>query len=155
MKRLLVTLLAASLSAGMLGCGGDSNDKSGGTTTSGTTTSGSKTTTGETTTTGGGGEQKGAKSVVKVNLVDVALQPANPTVKTGTVTFRLKNQGTLLHAVKVEGPGGTKSSKPLLPGKSAVLKVTFNKPGKYDWYCPIDTHRKLGMKGKITVRGGA
>jgi plastocyanin len=157
-KRSLVTvLMTALLCAGAIGCGGDNNDNGSGdtATTGGTTTGGEETTTGETTTGGEAGGKKSAKSTVKVDEVDIALQPANPKVKVGTVTFRIKNKGTLLHGVEVEGPGGEKRSTDILPGKSATLRVNFNKPGKYEWYCPIDEHKKLGMKGKITVTGGA
>jgi plastocyanin len=156
MRLLAGGLMIAALGAGVVGCGGGSGDKSSDTATTGTETNGGTTTSGGEKTTGG--ETKGgggAKSVVKVGLLDVALDPKNPKVKTGTVTFQIQNRGTLLHAVKIETPEGPKTSKPLLPTKSDTLKVTFNKPGKYVWYCPIDNHRKIGMKGKITVTGGA
>jgi plastocyanin len=134
-----------------LGCGGNNKDENGSTaTTGGESTSGGQTTTGGQT-----GGKKSATSTVNVSEVDLALRPANPKVKTGTVVFQIKNKGTLLHAVKVEGPRGDKRSEDILPGHSATLRVNFNKPGTYVWYCPIETHRKLGMKGKITVGGGA
>ncbi len=25
-------------------------------------------------------------------------------------------------------------------------------PGKYDFYCPIDSHKQMGMTGEITVK---
>jgi plastocyanin len=157
-KPLLAVLVAALLCTGAFGCGGDNNDKSGDAATTGTDTSTGTAANGGTDTTGGtakGGSEGGGKSKVSVDLVDLALQPANPKVKTGTVVFRIKNKGTLLHAVRIDLPGGDKSAKAILPGKSGTLRVTFDKPGTYVWYCPIDKHRKLGMKGKITAVGGA
>ena len=42
----------------------------------------------------------------------------------------------------------------LQPGQSDTLKVKLNKPGSYEWYCPIDNHKQMGMKGEITVGAG-
>jgi plastocyanin len=155
-KSLLAVFVSGALCAGAIGCGGG-NDKSTGATSGGTTTSGGTSTspgtsTGGTSTSGGetGGKQSSTK--VRVSEIDFALKPAKPTVETGTVEFRIKNNGTVAHALEVEGPSGEKRSKDILPGHSQTLSVNFNKPGKYTWYCPIANHRKLGMKGRITVR---
>jgi plastocyanin len=147
-----------TLSAGAFACGGD--DDKGGTATNGDTTTGAgATATGEETTTGektkGGGETGKLPSAVKVDAVDFAFQPANPRVKAGTVTFRIRNRGTFVHAVKVEVQRGEERSKDIVPRKSARLRVKLDKPGTYTWYCPIGTHRKLGMKGKIMVGGSS
>jgi plastocyanin len=157
-RPLLAVLVAVALGAGTFGCGGD-DDKGGTATNGGTTTGGEETTPGEETTTGekpknGGKTVELSSTTVKVDAVDVALQPANPRVKPGTVTFQIKNKGTLLHAVEVKTPGGEKRSRDISPGKSDTLRVKLDTPGRYTWYCPIDQHRKIGMKGKIRVRGG-
>jgi plastocyanin len=151
----LAALVAGALCAGIFGCGGD-DDKGGTATTGGTTTGAEETTTDEETTGGekaeSGEARKLTSTTVKVDAVDISFQPANPRVKPGTVTFRIRNKGTLLHAAEVEGPSGDKGTKPILPGKTATLRVELDKPGRYTWYCPIENHRKLGMKGKIRVR---
>ena len=41
----------------------------------------------------------------------------------------------------------------LQPGQSDTIKVKLNKAGSYEWYCPIDSHKQMGMKGEITVQG--
>jgi uncharacterized cupredoxin-like copper-binding protein len=33
-----------------------------------------------------------------------------------------------------------------------VLRVTFQKAGTYQMYCPIDGHEELGMKAKVVVK---
>ena len=29
--------------------------------------------------------------------------------------------------------------------------ITFDKPGTYEFYCPVDSHKAAGMKGELTV----
>ena len=71
---------------------------------------------------------------------------------------RVLNFGhTIGHALEVEGNGVETKTSTIDPGKSATLKVTFPKNGTYEMFCPVDGHKALGMKGKITVgsSGGA
>jgi plastocyanin len=51
------------------------------------------------------------------------------------------------------GPGGKDlRSTDVQPGSSTTIVASL-KPGKtYEWYCPIDGHKGLGMKGTITVK---
>ena len=37
------------------------------------------------------------------------------------------------------------------PGQTGNLTVDL-KPGKYEFYCPIDNHKQMGMEGEITVK---
>lgn len=134
MKRLVVTS-AALLVMGISGCGSDdgqgSQDRAAAATTSG-----------------------GARTV-DVSETDFKLSPADPKVDKGVVTFRVKNDGKVTHSLEVEGPGGEKQlAKALQPGQSGTLEVKLDKPGRYEWYCPVDGHRESGMKGEITVAGG-
>ena len=83
------------------------------------------------------------------------LAPANPKVsKAGVVQFKVKNDGKIVHALEVEGPSGEVKTAPIQPGKSATLNADLSKAGSYQWYCPIDSHKAMGMKGKISVAGG-
>jgi uncharacterized cupredoxin-like copper-binding protein len=112
-----------------------------------------------------GGSKKSSKAApskpaatsnqVAVVETEYKLTPSNPKVKKGTVTVTVANKGKVLHSLEVEGPSGEKRlPKPLKPGQSGTLKVSLAKAGKYTWYCPIDNHKGLGMKGQITVGGG-
>jgi uncharacterized cupredoxin-like copper-binding protein len=126
---------------GVAGCGSD--DDGGGTTAA---------TTGESTSTTG---QSGSAETVDVSLSDFKIDPPNPSIKAGQVTFRVKNDGATQHNLEVEGPNGeTELPKNLDPGQTGTLTVDLSKPGKYEWYCPVGEHRDFGMKGEVTVGSG-
>jgi plastocyanin len=128
-------------------CGDDDDD--GGETTAAAETTTEDTTT-ETTTEepaggGGGGE------TVDVSLKDFSIDPADPTVKAGTVTFAVSNDGETVHNLEIEGDGLEEElSSDLSAGDSGDLTVDLQ-PGTYEWYCPIGNHRDLGMEGEVTV----
>jgi uncharacterized cupredoxin-like copper-binding protein len=81
------------------------------------------------------------------------------TVKHGTVTFKVKNEGALPHDFKIcaSAKGGTKNSctgkvtKLLSPGKSATLTYTFKTKGTYEYLCTVPGHAAAGMKGDLKV----
>jgi uncharacterized cupredoxin-like copper-binding protein len=134
--RLCLAVTAVVAVAGMAafaaGCGG-SNDTSSSTAASSTTTA----------------AQGGAGS----SSVDFKLNPSDPKVKAGQVTFNVSNDGQTVHSLEVEGPNGDQElQSDLSPGQSGVLSVDLSKPGKYEFYCPIGNHKQLGMKGEITVQ---
>jgi plastocyanin len=139
-------IAGAALAAALVvvGCGGG-NDK---TTNAKTTPPAS---TGTSTSSGGGG------TTIAVHETEFKLSPANVTVaKPGPVTIRVTNDGKVEHSLEVEGPGigEKKLSRNLSPGQSATLDLTLKK-GKYEWYCPVDAHKSMGMKGSITVGSGS
>ncbi len=142
MKLKLLGALAVLSLAVFAGCGDD--DKSSDTNT------GANTTTTDTTTEGGAAES------VDVSLTDFKIDPKDPEVaKAGTVEFKVKNDGGTVHNLEVEGPSGEKElASNLNPGQTGTLTVDLSKPGKYEWYCPVDDHRKFGMEGEITVGSG-
>jgi uncharacterized cupredoxin-like copper-binding protein len=129
-------LLAAATSIGIAACGGGSDSGGGGSTTSAAA---------------GGGAQ-----TVSVGETEYQLDPSDPSVKAGTVTFDVSNDGKVTHSLEVEGPNGNQSlAQDLNPGDSGKLTVDLGKPGKYTFFCPIDNHRGMGMEGTITVGSGA
>jgi uncharacterized cupredoxin-like copper-binding protein len=71
----------------------------------------------------------------------------------GKVTVVMKNPaGThTKHGIEVEGKGVEKRGKNVKPGKTSRVTLTL-KPGKYEFYCPVDGHKAAGMKGKLTVK---
>jgi uncharacterized cupredoxin-like copper-binding protein len=131
--------IGALLAVPVAGCGGDDDDEgeSGEATPAATSTAPSG---------GGGGE------TVDMSLTDFALNPADPALKAGSVTFNVTNDGQTTHALEVEGPGEEMETEDLAPGGSAKLTVDLNKPGTYEMYCPVDGHREMGMEGEITVK---
>ncbi|HYX78110.1 MAG TPA: cupredoxin domain-containing protein [Solirubrobacterales bacterium] len=132
-----VAAIAALGGIAIAGCGGG-----GGSST--TAAAGSSTTT----TSAGGGA-----STVKVSETEYKLDPSDPSVKAGTVTFDATNDGHVTHSLEVEGPNGDEELKSdLAPGQSGTLTVDLSKPGTYEFYCPIDNHKQLGMEGTVTVK---
>ena len=95
-------------------------------------------------------------NAIAVKETEFKLTPSDPSAKSGKVTITATNAGTVTHAIEVEGGGaGGKDARSadIAPGKSATLTVDL-KPGKsYEWYCPIDNHKGMGMKGEIKVSG--
>jgi uncharacterized cupredoxin-like copper-binding protein len=140
MKR-LIAVAGVVLLIGTVGCGGDDNDNEN-----------SKQTTGATGTTASGK----ASETLNLSETDFKLNPANPRVsKAGVVEIKVKNDGQVEHSLEVEGPKGEKELEPSLqPGDSGTLTVDLSKPGRYEWYCPIDDHKQMGMEGEIVVAGG-
>lgn len=99
---------------------------------------------------GGGG---GGGETVEISGTDFAFDPTNPTVKAGTVTFNLTNDGQTTHNIEVEGPNGeAELEQDLAPGESGQLTVDLSEPGTYEMYCPVGNHKDMGMEGEITVR---
>ena len=104
----------------------------------------------------GGSSPSAGGQTVSVSETDYELDPSDPTVQPGTVSFRVTNDGGDDHNLEVEGPEGEEElEQDIGPGESDTLTVDLSKPGRYEFYCPVDGHRDLGMEGEITVGGGS
>ena len=136
---LAVPALAVAL--GVAGCGGSSNDNSGSSGSSGASTSSSS----STSSSGGGSSIKLAADPGGA----LAFDKKTLTAKAGTVTIDFTNDSSTPHAVEVEGNGVEKETKVVTKG-DATLTAKL-KPGKYEFYCPVDGHRQAGMEGTLTV----
>jgi plastocyanin len=129
----------ATVPVAAAGCGssGSNSDSTSSGTSSGTSTTAKAT---------------GPGGTVNVSLTDFKLNPADPTVKSGDVTFDATNDGATVHSIEVEGAGEeAKLPAELQPGQKGTVTVNLP-PGTYEWYCPIANHKDLGMKGEITVK---
>ena len=127
----------AAMAAFAAGCGGSSDGSSSTAASSSSTAA----------------QAGGAASNVDISETDFKLNPSDPKVKAGQVTFNVSNDGQTVHSLEVEGPNGDQElQSDLSPGQSGVLSVDLSKPGKYEFYCPIGNHKQLGMKGEITVQ---
>ena len=100
------------------------------------------------------GAGAGGGEVVEVSLSEFALTPASFSLEPGSYTFHVVNDGSVVHALEVEGPLGEVETADLAPGESADLEVDLSEPGDYEMYCPVDGHKDEGMEGTITVGGG-
>jgi uncharacterized cupredoxin-like copper-binding protein len=88
---------------------------------------------------------------VTATLTEFKIALSQQTFKAGAYTFAVKNAGATTHALAIQGPGVSgQSTKNLDPGSSATLNVTLQ-AGTYDVFCPVDSHKSLGMDLRITV----
>ena len=109
----------------------------------------------ETTTGSSGGGSASSGAPISISETEFKLTPSSAQVdKGGTVSIKVKNDGTTAHALEVEGPNGEVKTGTIAPGKSATLQADLSKPGSYEMYCPIDGHKGKGMKGEIKVGSG-
>jgi plastocyanin len=97
---------------------------------------------------GGGG---GAGQTVQVSEKEFKISLPSTTLKPGSYTFDLSNDGKLQHDLAVNGPGVNNAKTPLINGgQHATLKVKLA-AGTYDFYCSVPGHKQLGMDVKVKV----
>jgi uncharacterized cupredoxin-like copper-binding protein len=142
LNRRFAALLAvgAAVAVPMVGCGSSSNKNS----TSNAATPASTT---------GGAAATGPGGTVNLTATEFKFNPSDPTVSSGNVSFNLKNDGKVTHSLEIENVNGQdkKLAAEVSPGQSGTLKVNLP-PGKYEFYCPVDSHKQMGMTGEITVK---
>jgi uncharacterized cupredoxin-like copper-binding protein len=141
-----LTALLAATALIAAGCGGgDDNNSSNNSGSS----SGAQGNTTDNTSSGGGG---GGGSTVKLTADPggaLKFDKTQVSAKAGKVTVVMDNPSQTPHAVEVEGNGVEKKTETLTGG---TAKLTADlKPGKYEFYCPVDGHKAAGMKGTLTV----
>ncbi|OLE37760.1 MAG: hypothetical protein AUG48_03550 [Actinobacteria bacterium 13_1_20CM_3_68_9] len=73
--------------------------------------------------------------------------------KTGKVSLQMSNPSSsgIQHGIAVEGNGVDQDGPIVQPGGTSTLSVNL-KPGKYEFYCPFDSHKQQGMTGTLTVK---
>ena len=140
MLRNTLIAIAIAVPLALSACGGDDEDP--------TSTAAA---TEEATTTAAGGGGGGGGGAVEISETEYALDPADPSVSAGEVTFEVTNDGSITHNLEVEGNGVEEEVEDIAPGDSGSLKVDL-KPGSYEIYCAIDDHKGLGMEGTLTVQ---
>jgi uncharacterized cupredoxin-like copper-binding protein len=132
--------VGAAIAVPMVGCGGSSDDNS----TSNAATPATTT----------GGVAAGAGGTVDLSATDFKFTPSDPSVKAGEVTFKMTNDGQVTHSLEIEDvtPGHDQELEgDVSPGQSGTLTANL-KPGTYEFYCPVDSHKEMGMEGEITVK---
>jgi len=107
------------------------------------------------TTTAAGSAASSSQTVV-LSEKEFSITPSSIALtKTGTYTFKVRNNGHIGHALEVEGHGVEQKTGTIDPGKTATLQVDLAKAGSYEVYCPIDDHKNMGMKASLTVGAAA
>jgi uncharacterized cupredoxin-like copper-binding protein len=133
---------------GLAACGGSDKSSS---TSSG---SGSKTSaSGSGASTSGGAGSKLALTAAEPGGGKFAFSKKSASAKAGKVTLTVDNPSgnQAPHAIAVEGNGVDKDGKTTPPGGTSTVAANL-KPGKYEFYCPVDSHRAQGMEGTLTVK---
>lgn len=108
---------------------------------------------GAATTTGGGGGSGGTTlSERAVESGGLSFSRSDLTARAGKVTLKLENPSgnQLPHAIEIEGNGVEEETETVQPGADGSVTVDL-RPGRYEFYCPVDGHRGQGMKGTLTV----
>lgn len=132
----------ALLSLAIAGCGGSSSSSS-------TTSSGAASTQPSGTASGGGQTVKlSADSNGALKFTQTSL-----SAKSGNVTLDMSNPSSsgVEHGIAIEGNGVDQDGTIVQPGGTATLTANL-KPGKYEFYCPFDSHKQQGMTGTLTVK---
>jgi plastocyanin len=142
-----MTLFCAIAVLAVAGCGSSSSEKS----TTGSSSSSNATST-PTPTASSASASGGGGQTVKLAADKSALKFDTSTLKAkaGTVTLVMSNPSGIPHAIAVEGNGVDKDGKTVGNGGTSTVTVKL-KPGKYEFYCPVDSHKQAGMKGTLTV----
>jgi plastocyanin len=146
MRPLSLIVLLCAFALPVAGCGGDDDNGGGGGSSGGST---------QTEASGGGASSGGAAG----NVLKIAADPngalkfdkTSLSAKAGKVTIVMTNTSSVPHAVELEG-GGIEKKGAVVTSGGSVSRVTADlKPGKYEFYCPVDGHKAAGMKGTLTV----
>jgi plastocyanin len=144
MRPLSLILLLAAIAIPVAGCGGDDDSSSGG---------GGGSSSGGTSSGGGASSGAGGGQTLKITADAggaLKFDKSSLSAKAGKVTIVMDNPSSLPHAVEIEGQGV--EAKGDTVNKGGVSKASGKlKPGKYEFYCPVDGHKAAGMKGTLTV----
>jgi len=142
MRMLSLTALLCALAIVAAGCGDDDNNGSSGSSANTQTSD----TGGGASDTGGGGAAQTLKLSADPGGA-LKFDKSSLTAKAGKVTITLDNPSSIPHAVEIEG----KSSDTIGEGETTEVTATV-KPGKFEYFCPVDGHRAAGMTGTLTVQ---
>ena len=150
MRAFSLIVLLCAFAIPVAGCGGD--DDSSSSSSSGSSSGGSSSNT--TSSSGGATAGGGGAGVLKIAADPngaLKFDKTSLSAKSGKVTIVMTNTSSIPHAVELEG-GGIEKKGAVVTGGGSVSRVTANlKPGKYEFYCPVDGHKAAGMKGTLTV----
>ncbi len=93
---------------------------------------------------------------ITITLSEFSIAPASLTVPLGEpVTFVVTNAGGAQHNLTLElesrGIERRLFATNLRPGKTRQATFTLEVPGEWEMYCPVGSHRALGMQGTVVV----
>jgi plastocyanin len=108
---------------------------------------------------GGGGSSTSSSAAPAAQTVtfhesEFKITPATQTLKAGTYTFEVINDGSFPHDLWIAPQGSNDALAHSTQLSSQGQKTTFQvdlKAGTYTIWCAVDGHRARGMEGTITV----
>ncbi len=147
--RLLTALAVLALAGSALAACGSDDDNSG----SSGGGSGGAYSGGMTKTTSHSGGEKLTVDAVEQGPSQFAFSKKALKANAGNVTVAMTNPtgNQFPHAIEIEGQGIEKEGDTVTAGGTSTVTADL-KPGKYTFYCPVDSHREDGMQGTLTVR---
>ena len=86
-------------------------------------------------------------TTIKVTTFNSSFHLSAKTAPRGVVIFKVTNAATFGHDFSINGH----TTKVLKTGESAILRVTFLKPGHYVYKDTVDHHVKWGDIGGFTI----
>jgi uncharacterized cupredoxin-like copper-binding protein len=90
-------------------------------------------------------------NMVNIELKDFAIAVDATTVRAGSVTIRVKNNGPSPHSFMVR-IGADEKGIPVIDGGATAMMTLDLTPGTYTFRCTVPAHDLLGMKGTLTVQ---
>jgi len=145
-KPRLVIPIALCAAVAVAGCGSSKKSSSTNAATPPPSSTPSTTTPPKTQTGGGSKLQVSADASGQLLFDKTSL-----AAKSGKVTLVMSNPAAVQHGIAVKGNGINQKGPNVNQGGTSTVTVTL-KPGKYEFYCPVDGHEAAGMKGTLTVK---
>jgi plastocyanin len=94
-----------------------------------------------------------ANSTLRVLANEYSFDPGAIVVRgAGTLTIRLRNDGSLAHNLKVRRGAEEVGGTPTFPGGQSRSGRLNLEHGAYEIVCTVGDHEELGMTGTLTVR---
>ncbi len=95
--------------------------------------------------------QQGSTKNFTVTGTDFQFSPSTLQVKQGdTVQVTFVNSGAAPHAFKIDAFNA--ATPTVQPGGRQTVRFTASTKGTFQFYCPVDGHRQMGMQGNLVVQ---
>lgn len=95
-----------------------------------------------------------ASDTVDVTLVDYEIRMPD-RLDSGAVTFRIVNDGAVVHGFEVEGQGQEWAVEEIQPGGTAYLEAALT-AGTWEVYCPVGDHAEArGMETTLQIESSS
>jgi plastocyanin len=146
---LLATAALALGLAGLTACGGGSNSAASSTSSAASSSAASSSAE---TSASASSDSGGSAQALTATEQDFSISLDQKTLKAGSYTITVVNNGSSTHDLAVEEDGTTKATSDKVgPGEKTTFTVDLD-AGKYVFYCSIDGHRAMGMEKTVQVQ---